>query len=438
MRRAIRLVFLGLVPPLAFAGCAIPKPQSSFVDPGFRGGATSLEVNLAEAPGPRLALDLVGWSPLVVDGGAPWAVASQSITGRESITLAAQASMLGNLLDAKARECCSPPSAADPNLHSRLGNPANQAPSGPLMADLRSDILRVAALEARNQAAGVGLTLFYRLGQVIGQRQSVEDGLGVVDSALRQRDLIVEQGMPVPAELKGLQNQRLDFLTNRSRLDEAITQLSAELRHQLNVATTSDMNPVWPVDLIPVADRAIDYEAEVMLGLSRRPEVLLLHRLDTMQTPESLRGVQSVLSAFNPLLGMACDPPTINPACRLGLLMGISRLEADREARDLSGIRRVYDTYRVERERQIVKEIRMAAVETRTAQDRLHVARDRVDLWMAELKDLEAKANREINTFARATEVRLSLIAARAALWEAATALLIAEAKLHQSQFSLL
>lgn len=435
MRRTLPTPLLGLVLAFALGGCATLRHETSSADPGSQDGQPAPEVGLPDAPGPRLSLGGVGLPPIVVEGAPPHADAGQAITRRDSIVLAARASMLGNLLDAKARECCraATPAGGTAGLH----HPQSVAPARP--GDIQAEIPRVAALEARNRAAGASVSLFHRLGQAVAQRQAIGESLQVVDAALAERKLFAERGMPIPEGLRALSGRRLDLLTAASQLDQAITQASAELRNQLNVASPDPAAPLWPVDEILVDDRPINPDAEVEQGLARRPEVALLHRLDAARDPASLRSLQHVLSAFHPLLGVACEPPEVgqHPVALLALLKRLKE-DAASEARDLAATRRVWDAYRVERERQIAREIRLAAIEVRTTLDRVRVARERVAACRADLDELDLKADQQINTFAARTEARLALISARSSLWEAVTAYLVAEARLHQEQFRLL
>lgn len=374
-----------------------------------------------------MALDFGGVPAPATDWAPPGDVGRRRVLREdECIQIAARASSLGNLLDAKASACCRTSAAGE-------SQPPRGSDEGP--PDLRTEILRVAALEARNQSAGIGLELFYRLEQARAQRESGRKSLAAIDRGLRERALFREKGLTIPKELDALQTQRIDLLSNLSTIDRAIVRLSAELGHHLNLGPADDSATIWPLAVARVEPLAIDPEAEVRLGLARRPEIQLLRRLDGMQAPETLRSLETVMTTLSPMLGIACGSRATMPSGMLALLHARLKGGDPGDADRLAGIRRQWDLYRQERERQVAKEIRTAALDVLAAQEQVAISRLRVDYWRSELDHLEDEAAQEINTFAERTAAELKLLEAQATVWEKVTAWKIAVARLRAAQF---
>ena len=160
-----RFLFWGLVCLPSLLGCSV-LTEPRFTDPGFQGRNPSEVKILAEVEPQRMSLKLAQLR--VPSAISPSAKAGpfRGLSETDCVVAAANASTSGRLLDAKAQECSQgvPPSSP----HCR--NPA--AP-----ADLRTEMLRVAALEARNRSAAGGLELFYRLELAHAQREVLQDSL---------------------------------------------------------------------------------------------------------------------------------------------------------------------------------------------------------------------------------------------------------------------
>lgn len=412
MRSILCRAGLGLA--LGLAGCS-HWHQDSFFDPGFRGSGAVPTTWLSETPPRPIGLDLEGLPP-APDGSDPTGESYRGLTERDCLRAAAGASNLGNLLDTKACEC-------------RQEDPAPSSPNGPVHP---ADLLATAAHQERARSAAVGLELYYRLVQTEAQRVVLRSTLAEVDRALTERQRLEDSGLKVPEELDSLRLQRIDLLADRVRLEQGREQLSAELRDRLNLSPGEGAWRVWPLADLTVDPQPVDPEQAIQEGLARHPEIQLLRRLDHMQPPDALRGMKSALTAASPLLALECKPP--EPPSLLSLLCAHS----GDDAADLARIRQLWDRFRVEREREIVREIRQAALSVRAEFQQVLVARQRLEFWDGEVSRLEAKARRGVPTFAERTDAVLKRLEARSTLWEKVVAWQIAMVKLRRAQGMLL
>ena len=419
----------GLATALAFAGCSTFGPDRP-VDPGLRGHRLPLTV-LPEVPrDPPLAIPKL--PPPVSPSGKDSAssVPYRGLSAQDCLRLAAASSTVGNLLDLKARECAQAGHSSSPD-----GCNNSKAACDHGAGDVRGAILQTAAIEARAQAAVVGLELYFRLAQAEGQAGVARDGLARVDSALKERDRLEAKGLAIPGELDALRTRRIDLLASRAEADRAAEQLSIELRHRLNLAPESGDWRIQPLVDLEVDPRSIDPEAAIREGLANRPELILFRRLDRMQPPETLHALQGVLGTVNPLLGLNCEP---TPPVSLLSLLRTLRGKTEPDPASLLAIRTQWNAYRIERERDVIKEIRLAALSVRSALREIAVAQERVRTWQGEIDQFRAKESMGLPAYAGRVNAELKQLEARATLWGKVVAWHVALVKLRQAQGLLL
>ena len=421
-----RFLFWGLVCLPSLSGCSILTKQR-FIDPGFQGRNPSEVKILAEVEPQRMSLKLAQLRVPSAISQAAKAGPFRGLSETDCVVAAANASTSGRLLDAKAQQCsqqqCSqgvPPSSP----HCR--NPA--APP-----DLRTEILRVAALEARNRSAAGGLELFYRLELAHAQREVLQDSLTTVAGALEDRDRLLAQGMTIPVPLDELRQQSFDLKFRLGELDHAVARLSNELKDLLSLGPQGEPWLVWPLAEVRVDTHPIDVEAAVQIGLARRPEVGLLRRLDSMQSSDTMRALQLSLSMVNPLLGMSCGSSALS--CRT---MPLFRHSRGNESEDLASLRSLWDIYRQAREQEIAKEIRSAALDVQASLEQIIVANGRLRHWEARIGQIKAGEAGGVMSSLEQTQAELRRLDALAALWKSIADWQVAVAHLQREQFSLM
>ncbi len=416
-----RFLFWGLVCLPSLSGCSV-LTEHHFTDPGFQGRSPSEVKILAEVEPQRMSRKLAQLGVPSAISPAAKAGPFRGLSETDCVVAAANASTSGRLLDAKAQEC----SQGVPPSSSHCRNP--DAP-----ADLRTEILRVAALEARNRSAAGGLELFYRLELAHAQREVLQDSLAKVAGALEDRDRLLAQGMTIPVPLDELRPQLFDLQSRLVELDQAIARLSDELKDLLSLGPQEGPWVVWPLAEVRVDTHPIDVEAAVQIGLARRPEVGLLRRLDSMQSSDTMRALQLSLSMVNPLLGMSCGSSAL--ACRTMPLLLHSR---GNESEDLASLRSLWDIYRQAREQEIAKEIRSAALEVQASLEQIIVANGRLRHWEDRIGQIKAREAGGVMIPLEQTQAELRRLDALAALWKSIADWQIAVAHLRREQFSLM
>ncbi len=416
-----RFLFWGLVCLPSLSGCSV-LTEHRFTDPGFQGRNPSEVKILAEVEPQRMSLKLAQLRvPSVISPSAK-AGPFRGLSETDCVAAAAKASTSGRLLDAKAQECSQgvPPSSP----HCR--NPA--APT-----DLRTEILRVAALEARNRSAAGGLELFYRLELAHAQREVLQDSLATVAGALEDRDRLLALGMTIPVPLDELRQQTFDLQSRLVALDQAIVRLSNELKDLLSLGPQGEPWLIWPLVEVRVDTHPIDVEAAVQIALARRPEVGLLRRLDSMQSSDTLRALQPALSMVNPLLGMNCGSSALSR--RTMPLFLCSRGD---ESEDLASLRNLWDIYRQAREQEIAKETRSAALEVQATLEQIIVANGRLRHWETRIGQIKAREAGGVMSPLEQTQAELRRLDALAALWKSIADWQLAVAHLRREQFTLM
>jgi hypothetical protein len=418
MRITARLLLWGLVWIPSLAGCSV-LTKDRFIDPGFQGRNPN-EVNILPGVKPRqIPIRLPHLPALSAIPPSAKAGSFRGLSETECIVDAANASTAGRLLDAKARECSE---ACKRNCrHDTAGT------------DLRAEILRVAAIEARNRSAAGALEVFYRLEQAHAQREVLQESLTTVDRALQDRDRLLGLGVAIPAQLDVLRQQRFDLQSRMVELDQAIVRLSTELKDLLNLGSQDEPWLVWPLVEVKVDTQPIDVEAAVQAGLARRPEVSLLRRLDAMQSSDTLRALKVSLSMVNPLLGLDCGSSAGSRQAMLLLLC--SRGDS---SQDLASVRNLWDVYRQAREQEIAKDIRLAALAVQSSVQQVAVATGRLQHWEDRIGQLKAKEAGGMASPMERTDAELKLYEARASLWKSIVDWQIAVAQLRREQFALL
>lgn len=426
MSWACRVKRIGLALALALPGCALTEPMPSY-DRGFHGQNAQATVNPPEVADPTpTELDLTGLpsTTLPPSSSRP----DRALGERECLDLAARNSTLGNLFDQKARDCCA------------TGNDSPSAGQGPGVppspGGMQGEMLGVAAIEARNASVGTAMELYYRLAQAQAQRGVVDEGLAVIERALNEGKLLEAKGVKAPETFETLRRRTFKLRDEQAELDRGIAQLSAELRRRLNLGPQHEEWRVRAVLSVKVDPTVVEPEAAIREGLNRRPELSLLRRLDQQQSTQTLKALQTALGAVAPLLAMSCRPETPSALALLHAVLGRGGAEPD--GAEQTSIRALWDVYRLDREQEIVKEVRVAANDLHAHVNQVIVARDQLTDWTRELERLQAQQAKGIANYGERVEAELKRLEALSTLWEKVFAWEIASVKLRQAQFTLL
>ncbi|HEY1598319.1 MAG TPA: hypothetical protein VGG64_01865 [Pirellulales bacterium] len=330
--------------------------------------------------------------------------------------LAARASKLGNLLDGERRALAANESAG--GGCSRTDN------------SLTYDVLRTAALEARNRSAGDALNAYYLLAQNEARIDLVTRALAETRQATANIERLRQQGLKMPAEDDRFLRREIELRDQQAQLGGAISQLNAQLWQLIGLEPTPPQERIWPTERLEVVVERIDVDEAVQNGLAMRPELSMLRRLRRTLDEDSLPAARAALAQVSPLLGLA--PQSSGCGGLLGLVGALRKLHT--AERELPERRRQLNQYAHDRELEVAAEIRLAAETVELRLRQIAIAKESLDHLTARRGDAEARAKSSGATFADLTAAHLAVIQAEGDVIEKVAAWKIAQARLKQSQ----
>jgi outer membrane protein TolC len=351
-----------------------------------------------------LRLDL---SALPTDAGPYPADANyQGLTEADCPCLAARASTVANLLDQKAQVSSQRKCSCQ-----QRGKKA-------------SSLLRYAADEARNRAAGDAMEAFYRLIEAEGRLGFLLLGLKEVNKSLERAEELQAKGLPSPVEISVVRKQLIDLRSDEVNLRIAILQLNARLKVLLGLAC-GDYS-FWPLADLKVVPEEPDVDEAVAYGLHRRPDLAFLQTLAGSLDAHSLTLANQALGGVNPLLG---EPP---PSPLFALLL------ACLDGRKTQSANQQVQTLLAERNRQAAEEIRQAVGLVVYRVQLVILARQKVENEKRRITELEEKKAKGLDAEGELSTARLNLYKAQGEQLREVVNWKIARAQLLQAQGRLL
>ncbi len=256
--------------------------------------------------------------------------------------LAARASKLGNLFEGERRALVAKESA---KYCSHDDN------------SLTYDVLRIAALVARNRSAANALNNYYSLELNEARLDLLGKSLVEIRQSVANVDRLRQQGLKLPPDENQFATREIELRDQQVQVEGAVTQLDMQLWQQIGLRPTAPYERIWPTDDLTPTVQPQDIDTAVEFGLANRPELGMLRRLRRNLNEETLGSARAALSQINPLLGLA--PQSSDCGGLFGLLGALRKLhEAERE---LPERRRQLNQYAANREQEFTVEIREAA-----------------------------------------------------------------------------
>lgn len=340
-----------------------------------------------------------------------------ALSKSECQCLAVRASQLGNLFDGERRALA----ARDEAKHcSHEDN------------SLTYDVLRTAALEARNRSAGDALNIYYQLELNEARHDLLGRSVGEIGLAVKNLDQLRQQGLKVPTDDQ-FTRREFELRDQQVQVDGAVTQLDMQLWQQIGLRPSAPYERLWPTDPLIAIVEPQDIEGAVQLGLVTRPEVGMLRRLRCYLDGDSLGSARAALSQVSPLLGLA--PQSSECDGLFGLLGALRKLhEAQRE---LPERRRQVNQYAQNREQEIAVEIREAAEMVDVRLRQVALAKENREQLIRRSTDAEARAKTGGMNFADVSTARLATLQAEGDLLEKVVNWKIAQVRLAQAQGTL-
>lgn len=306
----------------------------------------------------------------------------RGLTDPACVTLAAQTSPVGNLLD---RENAMPVV----KVSAGKKQPCPDETNDQLLRDARF----LAAVEARNKNAADALERFYQLADGEGRTELLTAGLRSFDELRALAPKLRAVGLPTPDD-EELTRQRSKLLGDIEAAEAAIKLLNVELQARLGLSVRGDER-LWPTGPFTISAEEIDAEAAVQVALEQRADLRLLRRLYHGLTADTLPTVQEQLRGYNGLAGTATAMPQL-PWMRRQASKVTDQLKAATESQVAVRKEQLF-ALTAEREKLAAAEVRAAAVQMASAARRVALAKARVEGWQAKVE----KAKREDKPFDR-------------------------------------
>jgi hypothetical protein len=270
-------------------------------------------------------------------------------------------------------------------------------------------MLLYSSLEIRNQFAGQAMEWYYQLAGAEAKADILDTSLARARDTLARVEDLKKQGIRLPAPVEEYQRQIIALQLQQAQNQLVIEQLNSKLRQALAFDPGHAWR-FWPDAGAPLGTEAIaDVEAAVQLGLSQRPQLLLLRHMIANLDKDTIAPARSLLSSISPILGMSTPAKGCKPLTLLGKLTHVQPgLNEDAEA-----IRAQLIDYLKERERVVAAEVREAAYEVRARRELTILARETAGRWQDRIKDLEKQRGQGMPVFGELTTAYMEWYKAR-------------------------
>jgi hypothetical protein len=295
--------------------------------------------------------------------------------------------------------------------------------------EFQAAMLLYSALEIRDQAAGQTLEWYYQLAGAEAKTELLGYSLERTRKTLDQLERMKKTGLTLPADIEVYRRQVVSLELEQTQNQVDIAKLNSRLRQAMAFHPANCWR-FWPDPTVPLETEDVpDVEAAVHLGLSHRPQLLLLRYMIEHLDRDTLASARSLLGSVNPLLGMA-DPKSCKALTALAKVFHIQPgVEAEVEA-----VRRQLQGYLKERERAVEAEIRQAAGEVRLRRHLTYLARQVVDRWQVRIDELEKKGAEQMSVAAQLAAAQMESFKARGDVVREFIAWKIAAVQVKQAQ----
>lgn len=326
---------------------------------------------------------------------------------------AARSSGAANLLEAQARA----EAARQHQAHAVL-------PSG-RRSGLYQAILGYSADELRNRAAGTALELYFRLVEAEGRADLLTGSLGEVGDLLATPRELHAKGLRPAGDVEAVLRQQSELRSDEVELHVGSERLNAQLQGQLGLAPgPAEEYHLWPTTPLVVEPHVIDVDRSVADGLANRAELNLLRAAAQQLNAHTLPAARLVLGLASPLL--AGSPQ--GPAAALAVVVPHRR--RDEVEATHAQLQRLLE----DREKQVVREVREAALVAGGRLGQIPHSHQRVELARAKVAELGDQAEKGVAAGTVLTQARLDLLKARGDLLRDVVTWEIARVRLRQAQ----
>ena len=419
MRRAYFLLANGML-LLALAGCSLGycgRRSASHAAPRGEVPPAEVERSPQEPTVQQLAATLQPPpSPLEASAKAVY----RAISPSECQCLAAKHAPLADALDDQRK---------------RLGAPRDKSrcfreDKSEKQRAFQASMLLYSALESRDRAAGSALEAYYQIAGAEAKNDLLALGVQRAVETLRRAEQMKKLGVALPSPLEEYRRQLVELQLQQAQNQLTLEQLNGKLRLALGFGAEDD----WRIQTDPGVGRGsepvTDIESAVRLGLSNRPQLLLLRALIADLDRDTLGASRAFLQSISPLLALSRPGPN----CKLLPLLGkLSHVRPGQEI-EVERIRDQLRTFLRERERETEAEIREAAYEVNARREAVVLAREASERRHDRIRDLEKQRAEGLRGMAELNQAHMEWYKARGEVIKEFLGWKIAAVKLKQAQ----
>ena len=325
--------------------------------------------------------------------------------------LAADNAVLGNLLDEESRLAAS--------------TPADCHGTASMVSAVQSEALAWRALDERNQAAAIGMELFYRLAEAEYNRDAAARSLVELDRSDALVGQLKAQGVQVKLDETELHRQRLELIDRQVQVRGTIRKLDGQLRQVLGMEADAT-SLLWPAADLAMTIAPLNVEAAVREGLAMRADLGMLRRLLATLHHETVPAARGGLGSLDPMLGVS--PPVAG-----GMLLA-RRVQRSGNSYETHS-RRAQLTDALEHQTRVAtEEIRQGARDVEMRLRQIALAKETTASWQERLHQLKSRRKTNGVSAFDISAAELELIRAETQLLHLVIEWRIAEVKLKRDQ----
>jgi hypothetical protein len=294
----------------------------------------------------------------------------------------------------------------------------------------QASMLLYSALEIRDRAAGAALEWYYQIAAAESKADLLALGFERGRTTLQHAEQMKKLGLSLPSPLEVYQRQLLELQLQQAQNQLALEQLNGKLRLALGFGAENAWR-IQPDTSVPLGSESVDdVEGAVRLGLSQRPQLLLLRALIADLDRDTLSSSRAFLQTISPLLALSRPGPN----CKLLPLLGKLSHVQPGQAGEVERIREQLREFLRERERETEAEIREAAYEVRARRGAVVLAREASERWHDRIRDLEKQRAEGLRGISELNQAHMDWYKARGEVIKEFLGWKIAAVKLKQAQ----
>lgn len=331
-------------------------------------------------------------------------------------------------LEEQEAQCLAATNASIANLMVREAAAVAAQPAGGCLhggndTSLTQELLRLEAIDKRNESASGALQVFWRLVEAEGGAANLVRREREIEAMLQDIGQVQLQGLLAPVTRSDLEIQRATLWHQQAEVHGTITKLNYQLQDLLGVELVRDGH-FWPVAAMDVTTTLPDGDSAVSLAMQHRADLAALQLAASSSSGDSTSAARTMLQLAGGGLGIAPTSP-----CCLSLLLLAHRSDCEGSVRSQQLCALLSDQQRTAKHETLQA---VAIVATRLTQ--IGVTKRRLELAQAHVQSIEAQLKLSTSSPLALRKARLEVLAAEQDLLHDVIEWKIALVKLKEAQ----